>query len=319
MRKTIIFFSLLLFILPVRGTAKGDVYFSWMVGASYLAHPTSDQQLVVSFPYSVTDAAGNVSQHMFISSAIRPYSKHVGMASPLKFELGKPGWFVPFELHFGRSGFTQFSTGYGRNFYFDYPGKDKRSIYDRSLVLKASVSAGLINYTHAPGKGAYHLGTINNYNDTINLQGMSSGPTYQIGGSDDVSTTTETDSTRSLDIYYVQREFVIIPRISISNNHYKHLLHWEFSVSYNIPFSDESGIKFMQNNEEPLDGLNISPINSSTNHIIASYNGKTITSAPYRFSGIMFGASVGISFSSHNRHKKKPGDTVLMINENAAQ
>jgi hypothetical protein len=148
------------------------------------------------------------------------------------------------------------------------------------------------------------LGTINNANQTITLLGHTAQPTFV--GTDD-NDDTETVSAKNLTVSYSQKEWSLMPKISIGNNPYrsknannpdKLIVLWELSLGYNFPFSDKNGINLSQDdgngNSNSINGRLIS---LKTPGVSFMYNNKQTTFSPFRFSGLYIALSFRICSS----------------------
>ena len=261
-------------------------------------HAPDNGLLNVSFPYSV-DGYDTV----FRSASIRPYARSKVFVIPIGAEIGGLHQFINMNASLSvigkwTKGFN-FSFGYGRNFYLD-GFKHSSTIEGKAWVIKPSLS---ISYTRDNGDNSDAiLGSINNTGKTINVLGQVANPTFDVTttSTDDDGNSTSTTSTynaSSLNIAYVQREFALMPKLTISNNPFKKGPHLELTLGYNIPLHERGGISLLQdagnNNLHYVSHL----VDLNHEGITATYNGRRITGAPFVFSG--FYLNFTLSFAGH--------------------
>ena len=246
----------------------------------------------VSFPYSVNGTPG----YLFSSGDLQPYASPKMFVVPFGIEGGDDKQFFSFDLAFSVIGQwtrgTNLSLGYGRNFYV---GGHSGAIEGKSLVFKPSIN---ISWTRDAGhNSSASLGSIDNEGNSIQVLGYTATPTYDVSSTttdangNDVTTTTTNDAS-TLDITYVQHEFAIVPKLTLSNNQYRKGLHWELSLGYNFAVHERGGISFKQ------DGNNVVASLVDLDHgagLKATYNGKPVSSTPFRYSG--FYLSFAFNFS----------------------
>ena len=248
--------------------------------------------LNVSFPYTVNGSPGAV----FNSGGVQPYPSQKMFLFPVGMEFGGKKQFIDMNLAFGFVGqFTgglDLSVGYGRNYYF---GGHSNKPEQKALVLKPSIS---LSWTWDPGENDdAQLGSIDNAGNTIQALGYTANPSYNVtnttydANGDPIYTTTSTNDANSLGVTWKEREFSIVPKISLSNNQYRKGLHWELTAGYNIPLHEAGGISLKQDDTNPVAGL----IPLYNPGITATYNGKPVTSNPFHFSG--FFLSFAFNFS----------------------
>ena len=249
--------------------------------------------LNVSFPYSVNGGP----DILFRSADINPYAKPKIFVFPIGLEGGDQHQFMTLDIAFSIVGsFTggyEFAVGYGRNFFlrgFKHSG----SVEEKNFVLKPSISLCYIR--DAGHNGEARLGSIDNNGNTIQALGYTAAPTYDLTTTDtdpdgSATSTTSTYNANTLDISYVEREFSVMPKLSIANNPYKKGLHWELTVGYNIPLYEKGGISLIQNlkssNSNPLSGL----MGLDHPSLTTTFDGRPIVSTPFHFSGFFLGLS----------------------------
>lgn len=248
--------------------------------------------LNISFPYSVNGTSGST----FNSGDLQPYASPKIFVLPFGFEGGDDKQFLTIGLAFSMIGQwtrgTEFSLGYGRNFYF---GGHSNAIEGKSLVIKPSIN---ISWTRDAGHNrSASLGNIDNEGNSIQALGYTATPTYDVtttstdaNGNDVTSTTTNDANT--LNITYVQREFAITPKLTLSNNQYRKGLHWELALGYNLAVHERGGISLKQDGDNVVASLVDLDRGGG---LTATYNGKPVISTPFHFSG--FYLSFAFNFS----------------------
>lgn len=280
---------------------QNTLYFAWTMGVGTLFYPGVNEQMRIRFPYTVTDASGNTTSNTFNSKAITPYRKPGLMFSAFNWELGNVKHFVIFRLS-GNDNIGHVSLGYGRSFYFDFPGVKKRGKLERTFTFKPSLNISYFHYGDNTKGADNYLGDISNQNNTVHVFGKSSGPTFSwTDGGDNPNTFT--DSTQAIGIFYVQNAWAIIPKLSISTNQHKHILYGEASIGYYVPVYSRGGLTAYQNDWNKMSPDR--PTSISTDNISTTINNKSITAAPYRFSGVFVDFTLGICLSKV-RYAKHP-------------
>ncbi|HLZ89225.1 MAG TPA: hypothetical protein VKQ52_18340, partial [Puia sp.] len=145
--------------------------------------------------------------------------------------------------------------------------------------------------TDIAGSGSALFGSIDNYNKTLYLLGEEADPTFTTGGGR--YSPPKTYTARTLDVSYSQRELALLPRVSIANNPFRGYGRWELSIGYNFPLVDRGGIFLKQVGDGSSKGIS-GAVNINNSDISASYDGKPIRSAPYRFGGLYAGVLLSL-------------------------
>jgi hypothetical protein len=263
--------------------------------AQFFGH--SNGLLSVSFPYVVTDSSGTSTNNVFYAQKRKIYNGSILYWFPFLVEIGRLHHFfdVGMSSSMVEGDFTggfDFTAGYGYIWYVDTRHRSRGEAHPRRFAIKASLQ---VTYaTDASGSSSEQLGNIDNTNKTIYLLGHTAGPTFTTQATR--SSPAKTYEATSLIVSYSQREFSLLPRISIANNPYRSYLRWELMIGYNFPWYDRGGIFLQQQSNDEYQGLG-GAVNINNPAITASYNNKPITKAPYRFSGIY--TSVSLSFGGH--------------------
>jgi hypothetical protein len=271
-------------------------------GTGRVFSPQPNHPLVVSFPYTSRDASGTVTQQVFTSGAITPYANLGMLLNAINIEVGS-------IRHFGEvrvSGYSdqgaavRFSFGYGYNLYADpfYHGRE-RSLKEQALVIKPSLSIGC-NLFGTTGNEDARLGSIDNEDKYITALGNTYNPTRTVRATRTSSAYTE--NVHTLDVYYAQNEWILLPKLTFGNNPFVHIFHWEASIGYCLPFFEEGGIRLLQ------DGLGSTSdhlIGLKTSALTATSGNTVVTTAPYRFGGLYLGVNAG--FNIVNIHQARKG------------
>jgi hypothetical protein len=272
-----------------------NFYFSWSAGVGGLLYPHVAGPLQVSFPYSVTDMFGKTSQNTFVSKGINPYGQPKLMGSAINWEIGTLRNFFTFSVY-GAKGISNFSVGYGRNYYFDLPHLKFREMKNRAFVFKPSISLSYANYLANDKGGDNYFGSINNDSNTVHCFGHNFGPTFSYH----TGRVEKTENTQTLDFFYDQNDLSLIPKVTISNNQYKSILRWNIDIAYFIPFHERGGIKIFQDGWHALRSPRI--IGLGSDGVISTLGGSRISSTPYKFHGLFIGATLGLNISSRLVH-----------------
>ncbi|MDP4151356.1 MAG: hypothetical protein Q8927_17430 [Bacteroidota bacterium] len=282
-------------------------------GAGFMLFRTNNT-MQVSFPYSITDKAGNTSDTVFQSVTIRPYHYPKWFLFPIALEMGDPEQYLKAGFAFETIGnWTdgyRLSLGYGRNLFVNGPGDHRSAANERALLIRPGFQ---VSYTHDKGDNdPARLGNIDNTDKTIRVFGHIAAPTYSY--SDGLEYTTNTTyPARFLEIDYQQGEWALMPEISVMSNPYLHHVGWELSLGYNIPFYEEAGILLVQDDGGGKHNMPLgNTIGLNQPGLSAQFNGRPVSHAPYRFSGFTLHASL-ILFSKKaldDEGKGKRGKTL---------
>ncbi len=254
-------------------------------GISTLLTHRNDGILNISFPYMVNGMSG----YTFNSGDQRPYAPSRVLVVPVGVEFGTWNQFVDINLEWSVIGtWAQgigLSVGYGHNFYL---GGHSGDILKKALVLKPSINFVWIE--DGGNNSSAKFGSIDNTGNTIQALGYSAGPTYDVStdnydanGDYIGSSTIWKQYASTLDIAYVQTQYVLRPEITLSNNQYRSILRWELSLGYDITLSERGGISFYQDGTNPVAHL----IGLDRSGLTATYNGQPIHSTPFHFSGTL--------------------------------
>ena len=257
---------------------------SSLLGAEFQFFRPGEGPVDVSFPYSVTDASGVTNSFTFAGRKAGVYARESSYIVPIGMEFGSRHYFITCSIGSrivqGRFLFgTQFEGGLGYFWFFD-PARRIRDLSQKRWVIKVSLNVNSIS-DGQNGKRAI-LGSIDNAGKTIHLLGINAGPTF-------IRTTrrnTTTYNVRQLDISYSQQEVSLLPKIGIANNPYHRSVRWELNIGYNFPLTDLPGLYLNQVATDGTQNALSGVINIHRPGVVASYNGKPIGSAPFRFSGL---------------------------------
>jgi len=263
----------------------------------------------LGFPYTSTDATtGIIANNVFQSKrGTVIYNKVKPYWIPLLFEAGglKHFFSIDFSAGSGQVDDIALSTGYGFLWYFNGLGEHEKNIVNKRFMFKASINIAWNQYG-----GLTSLGTIDNSNRTINLLGHTAPPTFDITTTDDNGNSeTDTYTAKNLNVYYKQTDWLLMPKISIGNNPYrgkwskrypstKQKILWDFSLGYNIPIINKGGIQLVQDDGKgDTQNLINSLISLKTPNATFLYNGKQITSSPFRLSSLYISFSIRYNIS----------------------
>jgi hypothetical protein len=296
-------FALLFLCFAISANAQekpvSSIYVILKAGTSFLFTPTKKGLEQISFPYSVKPNGGTVSDSSFAST---PFASLQSMqtAVEITLEIGNKNHFI--QVNGGgftsRNSSTFIALTYGRNFYLNIFGQHTHDPLQRSFVLKPSLQLLYNSYNN-------NIGSLDNLNKYLYIGSYTSGPTFDQTESDgDFSSTTNTYSTQNLSIAYLQRDFLITPQIAFGNNQYKHIFHWEIIAGAYFSLTEAIGVKFTQQasgDHNQASGF----YQVGTNNIGATFNGKNITTPPFRLSGFKIGFNIGVSQSKMKKTKKK--------------
>ncbi|HLY68975.1 MAG TPA: hypothetical protein VKR53_04555 [Puia sp.] len=271
------------------------VSFGALTGGSVLLAGGNKGNLSISFPYTVSTLSGARSDSVFKSKAIQPFAQLKAFALPIFLEVGNEKQFLYFRFlsiaAIGDYAGCNFSLGYGRSIWVHTRHGHAANITDRQFVIKPSVNIELTPYRGFDNGSPFYLGTIDNRNKYIKVLGYTAGPTFTVHGKYN-----SVYNANTLDAVYAQTELAVVPKISISNNPFKHLFHWQINMGYNIDLFNRGGIILRQNFYESIKKPSI--INFDDRGIVAKYNGHTITSVPYNLSGFYLGVELGLNIRS---------------------
>jgi hypothetical protein len=288
----------LLYILlscTITGSAQNftekKTYFSLKAGPSFLFTGTKPGTEQVRFPYSVKPAGGNSSDSSFVSKPFSPLKK-MQTAIFITLEVGNYDHF--FEVNFG--GYTSvdngsfISLGYGKNIYVRlFQKHGSRIPAEGNFVIKPSLHIGYNSFNNT-------IASLNNSNNYVYIGSYTSGPTFTVSNinTSDFTSTTTTYNTQTLTIGYLQRSCLLSAQVAFGNNQYKHIFHWEIVAGAYLSATEAIGVKFIQ--EASDDTHKSSSFYAiGTNGTSATFNGTSISKAPYLFSGFKVGFNVGIS------------------------
>jgi hypothetical protein len=255
----------------------------------------------LSLPYTVTDASGATTSHIFTAAEQKRYTPTRVDYLPLGFEVGGLRRFFHFagsipnfeaSLVWG----LRLTAGYGVNWYLNAGRHRSQEPAKKALVLRAGL--GLLYNWDNGGNRSTRLGVIDNMDKTIHILGRDAGPTFTIRSSRyDPGGTFQ---SKNLTLYYAQREFSLLPQIVLANNPFLHRGRIELTVGYVLPLADRAGIAFEQEDGESGDAkkiLWVPPTNITNSAITATFNNKVIRSAPYRFGGLYTSFTVAFGWS----------------------
>jgi hypothetical protein len=263
--------------------------------------------LGISFPYTITDAGGSSSA--VFDQSITPFPNAIsGYVNLLDVEWGTKKHFFTVQTPFyiQKSLGTNVSLGYGRNYYFDLFNKHSTDPEKRSLVLKPSVTVTFSQYGRGGNENTSYagsIGTIDNSGRSISLLGQVADSVFTVdrsesdGDPDDPSTDyTDQYNAKTLYANLIHREWIVAPKIALSNNQYTHLIHWELSLGYQFSVSQDDGIGLVQSSATSNDD---NPVGTfvdlyQNKNISTTYNTKTVTKSPFNFSGMYIGFKIGV-------------------------
>lgn len=267
-------------------------------GEAFFAHSVTGP-LTVTFPYRVINANGVATDAVFHSRVIRPFSPFKVFLTPIALEIGNQNGFVLARFSpvlmgdGGKDAGYRYSLGYGRIFYI---GRSfSKSKWGKSLLIKPSVQIEHIFYTGRGDGSNLYLGVINNQRKTILVDGVSAGPAYRYKtypDGDFLSGATAVDSVKSLDVSFGQRQWMFQPKVTISNNPYQHLCHWEVYVGYTLPFSRQGVIDLVDDGNHRVAAMDMGDAAFTVQR-----NGEVIRKTPYSLSGLNIGITVGFNLS----------------------
>jgi hypothetical protein len=188
--------------------------------------------------------------------------------------------------------------GYGHNFYLNGFAKSSRNPAEKRIVIKASVQ---LCYTQDDAfNNPALLGRIENLNKSIEVFGKTAGPTYSVSNNSRYGSSTQTYTSRTLDIAYAQDEWAVMPRLAIASNPYLHGIRWELAIGYNIPLAESGGLFLYQDDGNGNSKGIAGKFSLSQPTLTFNYNNQPTPSAPYRFSNYYIGFTLS---PTHWRHR----------------
>jgi hypothetical protein len=255
------------------GTSQRTHYFSCTVltGGAVQFFRKRTGLFSVGFPYSAVDGSGATTTGTFSAEQRNVFGSASAFVGPLAFEAGWRHDFVHFELSFllgkgvSAPGWKSF-FGYGR------------ICYTGSYAIKFSLN---LSITSDPRQGGDKLGDIDNSNKTVYLPGGESPSTFITGRN-------ETINVSTLEVTYAQREWSLMPEVSLLPNPYRKPNHFELSVGYTLPISEYGGLNFIQQGSSTSSGTASHLLpgpNILSSGIAASYNNQPLKAPLYRFGG----------------------------------
>ena len=299
MKSTLILIAGSLSCIAVNAQPSQKDFYCTITGLAAAEPFFSDQKqggLTVSFPYQVISPSGSTADSVFHSRVIHPFSALKVYIVHLGVDFGDRHQFA--SVHFSPvlmgegtvSKNLTFSFGYGRNLFFDWPSKSKRS--EKRFVLKPSMNILYANYEGTDSNSPTYLGTIDNKDRTIAFAGGTAGPTYTYStGGYNSSSVTYTDSTNSLNIYYGQREWSLQPKIAIGTNPYRHWYYIEVYAAYTLAVSEKGKVYFNQDDTHQIASKEL-----NDNLLTVQYNNIPVKATPYHLNGWSAGFTMGVSF-----------------------
>jgi hypothetical protein len=263
--------------------------------------------LGVSIPYTITDASGNTTSHIFTSQSKRVYSPNQFIYGLFAVEVGDLRHCIAISLsvapHEGIVYGERVSAGYGRVWFLNAPGQHDTKPQQKTFILKT-----LLNLVYTEDMGVHNvalLGRIDNTNQTLHLLGDEAGPTFNIPSSR--SGPGGTYNAKNLDLSYAQRELSLTPAIALSTNPFRHMITFELDLGYSMPLLDGGGI-YMAQDDGSVTSHNINdiggPVSLKNTAITATVNGKTTRSIPYRLGGPYAAFKIEISGTARKRKSR---------------
>ncbi len=253
-------------------TGKSPRYFSitLLTGGAVQFFGKKDGLFSVSFPYTVTDAAGSTTADTLSARQRNVFGSARAFVGPLAVDMGGLHDFVHGELSFllgkgiGAPGWRA-SIGYGRTYYFG------------RYAIKCSLNLAT---TADPRQAGDPLGSIDNQNKTVYLFGAEMPSTF-------IYSRQSIDASTIL-ITYSEREWSLLPEVSILPNPYRKPNHFELIIGYNLPISDVGSLNFVEQGGSTSEGTVSQLIggpNILSSGISASYNNRPLKTALYRYGG----------------------------------
>ncbi len=253
-------------------TGKSPRYFSitLLTGGAVQFFGRKNGLFSVGFPYTVTDASGSTTADTFSSLQRNVFGSTRAFVGPLAVEMGRRHDFVHGELSFllgkgiSAPGWRA-SIGYGRIYYVG------------RYAIKCSLNLAT---TADPRQAGDRLGSIDNQNKTVYLFGAEMPSTFMYSRqSIDAST---------IVITYSEREWSLLPEVSILPNPYRKPNHFELVIGYNLPISDVGSLNLVEQGSSTSEGTASQLIggpNILSSGISASYNNRPLKNALYRYGG----------------------------------
>jgi hypothetical protein len=253
-------------------TGKSPRYFSMtaLTGGAVQFFGKKNGQFSVGFPYTVTDASGSTTVDTFSAQQRNVFGSARVFVGPLGFEMGRLHDFVHGELSFllgkgiGAPGWRA-SIGYGRIYYVG------------RYAIKCSLNLATTADPRQAGDG---LGSIDKQNKTVYLFGAEMPSTFLSSRESIVAST--------IVINYSEREWSLLPEVSILPNPYRKPNHFELVIGYSLPISDVGSLNFVEQGSSTSKGtasqLIVGP-NILSSGISASYNNRPLKAALYQYGG----------------------------------
>jgi hypothetical protein len=275
---------------PIPDTNVTYVSFAFL-SPGILISPQTSGTLGLSFPYlSQVSNSGPKTPYTYTSSSTNLFPRQCTQLNIASMELGTRA----FCMNMGAGtnlncGGGNFQFGFSKFFYLD---KDKllttKIKRGNAIMIKPSIS---IDYNSFNAQA----GTIDNSGKTIYVFGDTSAQSWTVTQTNKGGTTTYTYNTHTLDIYYKQKVWGLVPGVSFSNNAYqRHILHWQVNFSYFLPFYENYGLNLEQDNGVVTNPLlksnNLFPLTQSG--LSVTYNSQAVSTSPFTFRGIYAEASI---------------------------
>lgn len=271
---------------------KVSVTATFLTGADMLLPRHDNGMLSVIFPYSETDAVGNITNHTFSGQTNKAYFPRRVFLFPASLALSVDHHFLSCSTFLGivdgqAALSLTLSLGYGYNFYWSpangcngHPAKRYFAITPAlNLVYNADKS------THTA-----LLGTIDNLGSTVHILGSNIGPTFVVYQRNSATTY----SAKNLNLYYGQGEVSLLPRVILASSSFKFRLVWEFSIGYNIAVFDRGAINMLQNDGNGHSNDAGNTVSVKNKDIDLAFNNRKTSEPPYHFSGLYFSLGMAI-------------------------
>ena len=269
-------------------TKPNDHYFSLclLTGVGLQFCNRAGGSISISVPYSSTDASGATTNNILTTPAKKVYAPVKPDVAPLGFEIGRLRRFSNFAVSFPlEEGMwtkgARMEAGYGFNWYLNRRKEHYRDPRKKAFVVKTALN--VVYSWDEGGDDAGRLGRIDNAAKTVQVLGVGADPSFTIPGSRYRSP--QTYQAKYLNLSYAQREFSLLPTIILSTNPYRYDPRFELAIGYAIPLAERGAIFFAQDDGHSHKQALGTPVNIGNAAITATYNGKIIRAAPYRFGG----------------------------------